>query len=70
MGSRIIDRFVKRDRYAQFGVPEYWLLEPVEPRIEVFRLEAGKYRAVADFGPGDTLESATFPGLRIPLSSL
>jgi len=68
--SRTIDRFVKRDRYAEFGVPEYWLLDPFEPRIEVLRLEAGKHRVVGSFGPGDTLESPTFPGLRIPVSSL
>jgi Uma2 family endonuclease len=68
--SRLMDRFVKRDRYAEFGVPEYWLLDPFEPRIEVLRLEAGKYRVVGSFGPGDTLESPTFPGLRIAVSSL
>ena len=68
--SRTIDRFVKRDRYAEFGVPEYWLLDPFEPRIEVLRLEGGKYRVLAVFGPGDTLESPTFPGLRVAVSSL
>lgn len=68
--SRLIDRFVKRDRYAQFGVDEYWLLEPFEPRVEVLRLEKGKYRVVGVFGPGDAIESPTFPGLRLPLSSL
>ena len=68
--SRTIDRFVKRDRYAEFAVPEYWLLDPFEPRIEVLRLEGGKYRVVGSFGPGDTLESPTFPGLRIAVSSL
>jgi Uma2 family endonuclease len=39
--SRTIDRFVKRDRYAEFGVPEYSLLDPSEPCIELRRLEAG-----------------------------
>lgn len=68
--SRLIDRFVKRDRYAQFGVEEYWLLEPFEPRIEVLRLEKGQYRVAGVFGPGDAVESPTFPGLRLPLSSL
>ena len=68
--SRLMDRFVKRDRYAQFGVAENWLLDPFEPRIEVLRLEAGKYRVVGSFGPGDTLESPTYPGLRIAVSSL
>ena len=68
--SRMIDGFVKRDRYAEFGVPEYWLLDPFEPRIEVLRLEAGKYRLFASFGPNDTLDSPTFPGFRLPLASL
>ncbi len=68
--TRMMDRFVKRDRYAEFGVPEYWLLDPFEPRIEVLRLEAGKYRLVGSFGPKDTLESPTFPGFRLPLASL
>jgi Putative restriction endonuclease len=62
--SRTIDRFVKRDRYAEFGVPEYWLLDPFEPRLEVLRLEAGKYRVVGGFRPADTLNaSPTFPGV-------
>jgi len=68
--SRTIDRFAKRDHYAEFGVPEYWLLDPLESRLEVLRLEAGKYRWVGSFGKGDTLESPTFPGLQIPVSSL
>lgn len=68
--SRLIDRFVKRDRYAEFGVPEYWLLDPFEPRIEVLRLEEKKYRVAGVFGKGETLESPTFPGFRLSLSSL
>ncbi len=68
--TRLIDRSTKRDLYADFEVPEYWLLEPFEPRLEVLRLEGRKYRVVAVFGPGDTLESPTFPGFRLPLASL
>ncbi|HMD98538.1 MAG TPA: Uma2 family endonuclease [Terriglobia bacterium] len=68
--TRMIDRLVKRDRYLEFGVQEYWLLDPFEPRLEVRRPEGTKYRVVAEFGPGDTIESLTFPGLRIPVSSL
>jgi Uma2 family endonuclease len=69
--SRTIDRFVKRDRYAEFSVPEYWLLDPFEPRIEVLLLEGRKYRMIGSFGPADTLDgSPTLPELRIPMSSL
>ncbi len=68
--TRTVDRFVKRDRYTEFGVPEYWMLDLFGPRIEVLRLEGPKYRVVGTFGPGETLESPTFPGLRLALSSL
>jgi Uma2 family endonuclease len=68
--SRLIDRFVKRDRHAEFGVPEYWLLDPFEPRIEVLRLQEKKYRVAGVFGKGETLESPTFPGFRLSVSSL
>ena len=68
--SRALDRRIKRDRYAKFGVPEYWLLEPYEPRIEVLRLKGKKYQVLADFGPGDTMESPTFPGFQLPIASL
>jgi len=69
--SRTIDRFVKRDRYAEFGVPEYWLFDPWEPRIEMLHLEGRKYRLIGSFGPADTLQaSPTFAELRIPMSGL
>lgn len=32
------DRGVKRERYAAFGVPEYWIIDPVAHRAEVYRL--------------------------------
>jgi Uma2 family endonuclease len=69
--SRTIDRFVKRDRYAEFGVPEYWLLDPFEPRIEILRLEDRKYRLMDSFGPAHTLQaSPAFRELRISMATL
>ncbi|HEX6940296.1 MAG TPA: Uma2 family endonuclease [Longimicrobiales bacterium] len=31
------DRGIKRERYALYGVPEYWVADPDEQRIEVHR---------------------------------
>lgn len=33
------DRTVKRERYAHYGVPEYWIIDPETRRIEVYRLQ-------------------------------
>lgn len=32
------DRGIKRDRYAHFGVPEYWIVDTESRRMEVHRL--------------------------------
>jgi Uma2 family endonuclease len=32
------DRGLKRERYALYGVPEYWVLDPDARQIEVYRL--------------------------------
>jgi len=68
--TRTIDRFVKRVRYAEFGMLEYWLLDPFEPHIEVLRLEREKYKVLGSFEPAVTLDSSTFPRLRLSISSL
>lgn len=36
------DRRLKRDRYAFFGVPEYWLVDPTARRFEIYRLDEGR----------------------------
>ncbi|HEU4561385.1 MAG TPA: Uma2 family endonuclease [Longimicrobium sp.] len=38
------DRKLKRERYAHFGVPEYWIVDPVARRIEVHRTTADQAR--------------------------
>jgi Uma2 family endonuclease len=33
------DRGIKRERYAHFGVPEYWIIDPDRRRVDVYRLQ-------------------------------
>ncbi|HYW11516.1 MAG TPA: Uma2 family endonuclease [Longimicrobium sp.] len=38
------DRGIKRERYAAFGVPEYWIIDTEAKQIEVLRLTGGDLR--------------------------
>jgi Uma2 family endonuclease len=40
------DRGLKRERYAQYGVPEYWIIDPGAKHVEVYRLTRGDLRRV------------------------
>lgn len=70
ISSASLDR-EKAALYAEAGVEEYWIVLPVERRVEVHRLpESGAYldRAVAE---GDTVvECASVPGIRVHLAEL
>ena len=32
------DRGIKRDRYAHYGVPHYWIVDPHQRHVEVYRM--------------------------------
>lgn len=38
------DRGIKRERYAAYGVPEYWIIDTEAKQIEVLRLTGGDLR--------------------------
>ena len=55
-----IDRTLKRDVYERAGVPAYWLVDPVAPRVTVLELRDGTYEEVATVG-GEERHQVTFP---------
>lgn len=63
--NRKSDYEEKRKDYAQAGIPEYWIVDPIEKRVTVLKLEGQTYteHAVAPFG--ETLESALLPGFKV-----
>jgi Uma2 family endonuclease len=44
-GTASHDRIVKLPAYERAGVPEVWLIHPIERTLAVYRLEAGHYGA-------------------------
>jgi Uma2 family endonuclease len=51
----------KKRTYERFGVPSYWVIDPLEPSLIAFELdETGRYRAMAEVA-GDKPFEATRP---------
>ncbi len=68
--TRAIDRGRKMQMFARYGVPEYWIVDPDEQRIEVHALGSDGY-AVAQIATGaDEVRSAILPGLTFVASSV
>ena len=64
------DRGRKMQMFARYGVPEYWIVDPVKQTIEVHRLEAGSYLLVQRVGCDDKVESAVLPGAALRARSI
>lgn len=64
------DRGRKMGIYRQYGVKEYWLVNPLNRSIERHELINDRYTLVQAASVGDTLGSRVLPGLEMPLLSL
>ena len=57
------DRGRKMRMLARYGVPEYWIVDPVLRQIEVHALEDGAYRQAQVAAGHDTVQSVLNPDL-------
>jgi Uma2 family endonuclease len=65
------DRAVKIPLYAQAGLPEAWLLDLIQPGIDVHRgASPSGYREARRARPGETLSLLAFPELVLSVSAL
>lgn len=57
--TRTIDLHVKRDRLRRAGCQSYWVLDPLDPRLIAWDLDAqGDYVEVADVAAAETWQAA------------
>ena len=71
--SLVQDRLTKGAMYAAAGFPEYWLVNLVDDRIEVFRSpdrKARRYRETRIARRGETLEVQALPGAMIAVGEV
>ncbi len=69
--TRNYDHSTKMPLYARAGVSELWIVDLMTDRVERYtEPEKGTYQQVRHFGRGGVVESATVPGLAIPVDSI
>jgi Uma2 family endonuclease len=64
------DRDLKLNLYSRQGVREYWIADPRQRLVEVYRRDTQGLRLVATLSDDDTLTSPLLPGFAGPVSSL
>ena len=69
-GDRARDLVMKRQWYAEAGIPEYWMLDPTNDVLTILDLSDGDYGARAVLRSGDTLSTPAIPGFYLPLELL
>jgi len=71
-GTRKQDEIVKRRLYEQYGVQEYWIVDPELESVKVYRMQDGRFVRGAELSvtAGGALATPLFPELTIPLYNI
>lgn len=70
--TRRYDEITKRNLYASFGVPEYWVVDPELWTIKVYRLVSRRYERISELSAEneDVLTSPQLLGFKASLAEL
>ena len=68
--TTLIDRSTKRQLYARYGVPYYWIVDPEARTIEVYSLSEGGYQLAVRGSGADAVSLPPFPDLALVPESL
>jgi Uma2 family endonuclease len=71
-GTRHRDETIKRRLYEQFGVSEYWMVDPEIDVVRVYRRTGEGFGRANEFcrEAGDVLTTNLLPGLQLPLDRI
>jgi Uma2 family endonuclease len=70
LGGRTRDRIEKRDLYEQYGVKEYWIIDPEPCVVDVLYLEPSGFRVLGRFGRDQHAGSQLLPGFSLSVEAL
>lgn len=66
--SKALDLITKRDDYEQFGVGEYWIVDPADARVRCWRRQG--VRLIESTQSADTVRCESLPGFSLDLAPL
>jgi Uma2 family endonuclease len=66
--NRARDYDCKRRQYAARGIPEYWLIDPIEQSIIVLYLDQGNYREIGRFAGSNSIQSPQLAQMSVSFS--
>ncbi|MFZ4634472.1 MAG: Uma2 family endonuclease [Saprospiraceae bacterium] len=69
-GTAKRDRLEKKELYQQFGVQEYWIVDPLLRTLEMYTLVEGRYTLHAFLENDETAQSAVLGGMICALDDL
>lgn len=70
LGGRSRDRIEKRDLYEQYGVKEYWIIDPEPKTVDVLWMVNSRYELAMRCGAGDTAASRLLSGFQVEVTDL
>ncbi len=64
------DRFDKKNLYEQFAVPEYWIVDPQNTTIEIYRLQNNRYELASFAAQTGVIRSEALGGWELEVSEI
>ena len=64
------DLIDKRKDYAEAGIPEYWIANPIPGTLTVLVLSGVEYGEHGVFGPGEQADSPSLPGFSVDVREM
>ena len=64
------DRTVKKDLYCQFGVSEYWIIDPKNQAIEIYTLDVDGYTLASFAIEKGEIESKMLEGFKMDITAI
>lgn len=69
-GTMSKDRGDKQEVYEQFAVREYWIVDPLNKSVEVYRMQENRYRLFASAVEEGIIKSAVLPDFELEVASI